>query len=185
MRSLFVEKLLVAPLEPNGVVPELRYDEQRCMSVLPDGRPLIETGLDGRTDTLTEVRAEQDDYDRPEEGDRLLVLETTTKVKREGDDIAALLLATETRQAPENDDFARGELSCATETAIGGEADDFARAEYAHGDQDRPSRSTPWLAPGGAWADTKTSVGGENDDFAPETDALEGPPVQTASLSAY
>jgi len=184
MRSLFVEKLLVAPLEPDRPLPELHYDEQRCMNVLPDGRPLIETGLDGRTDTLTEVRAEQDDYDRPEEDDRLLVLETTTKVKPEGDGFASLLLATETRQAPENDDFARGELSCATETAIGGEADDFARAEYAHDDERLLSRSSTWPAPGGAWADTKTSVGGENDDFAPETDAREDPPVQTASLSA-
>ncbi len=157
MRRLFAENFTVPLLDAPGTQPELRYDEKRQLNVTADGRPFIELGGHGSTETLTEVRAEQDDYDRPDDEDGAH-LDTTTKVRRESDDFAhSLLCGTETRQAPgERDDFARAERLLGTETAIGGEADDFAEA---HGRDHRQARSV-------AWADTKTSVRQEADDFA-------------------
>jgi hypothetical protein len=163
MRRLFAETFAVPLLEPDSPEPEMRYDEDRCLNVLPDGRAFIETGLCGRgVDTLTEVRSEQDDFDR---GDARLVfgkLDTFTKVRREGDDYESrlLTLATETRAPGERDDFARGDTDpvdhrfalgeqvAGTQTFVRREQDDFARAE--------------------SWAGTQTAVRSEADDFTSE-----------------
>jgi hypothetical protein len=128
---MFVESFLTPLLDAPGVEPELRYDEQRCLSLDIDGRPFIETGVTRRADTLTEVRAEQDDFERM---DTAIRLDTITKVAREADDFAraGMTLATETRMAPESDDWARGDRLVAleqfggTKTGRQGESDDFA-----------------------------------------------------------
>jgi hypothetical protein len=113
MRRLFAEAFLVPLLDPEQGEPELRYDEERCLNVMRDGRPFIDTGCAGRTDTLTEVRAEQDDFDRSDDEDVFGRLDTITKVRAEGDDFVSptVMFATETRRAPgERDDFSRSEI---------------------------------------------------------------------------
>jgi hypothetical protein len=44
--------------------PETRFDETRGLNVLPDGRALVDIGLDGGTVTGTKAVAERDDADR-------------------------------------------------------------------------------------------------------------------------
>jgi hypothetical protein len=180
MRRLFAEAFLVPLLDPEQDEPVLHYDEGRALNLLSDGRPFIETGhagrgFAGRTDTLTEVRAEQDDFDAPDDdGDMLAQLSTITKVRAERDDFASpeVMFATETRQAPgERDDFCRSEIALSTETAADGEADDFARGERAAGTQTFVRRESDDVAWGEHWADTKTSVRGEADDFSAEPEA--------------
>jgi hypothetical protein len=131
-RPMFVEPFLTPLLDVPGAEPELRYDEQRGLSLDATGRPFIETGITRGADTLTEVRAEQDDFERM---DTAIRLETVTKVAREADDFArsALAVATETRMKPEADDWARDDRYAAveqfggTKTGARGESDDFAR----------------------------------------------------------
>ena len=130
-RRLFVEPFLTQLLDDPGGEPELRYDERRGLSLDATGQPFIETGIGRRADTLTEVRAEQDDFERM---NTAVQLATVTKVAREADDFARshMALGTETRKAPESDDWARGERSTAaerfsgTKTSVKGETDDFA-----------------------------------------------------------
>jgi len=127
MRRLFAEAFTVPLLEPDSPELELHYDEERCMNVDSEGRVFVETGLSsGGADTFTEVRAEQDDFDRGDAGR----LDTVTKVRREGDDFESrfLMLATETRVPGERDDFARGAVDpcLGTKTSVRGESDDFA-----------------------------------------------------------
>jgi hypothetical protein len=177
MRRLFAEAFLVSLLDPEQDEPVLHYDEERALTLLSDGRPFIETGhagraFAGRTDTLTEVRAEQDDFDAPDDDtDMLAQLSTLTKVRAERDDFASpeVMFATETRQAPgEQDDFCRSEANMGTETAVGGESDDFARGERAVGTQTFVRRESDDVAWGEHWAGTKTAVRGEADDFSAE-----------------
>lgn len=151
---LFAEASLVPVAEPESPAPTWRYDESAGMNVRADGLPFVETGIAGATETLTEVRAEQDDFDRPDE-DRAFRPDTGTKVRHESDDFSRVMLGTETRSMPgEQDDFARAEHALGTETAIGGEADDFAQKSRG-------------VSAGDGWdGDTKTSVRSEADDFA-------------------
>jgi hypothetical protein len=126
MRQLFAERFAVPLIDCPDVEPKLDYDEARQLNVTSAGNPAVETGVTGRTGTLTHVRAEQDDFGRLADGD-VGRLETTTKVRREGDDFArdALMLATETRQAPgERDDFACRELTLDAEIAVPAGAED-------------------------------------------------------------
>jgi putative ATP-grasp target RiPP len=158
---LFAEQFLVAPLPPDQPEPELRYDEARQVNVTAAGRPFVELGRAGGTDTLTEVRSEADDYDQPGDEDGA-ALSTLTKVQSERDDFAAgaLGLATETRIPGERDDFA-GELLLGTYTAGDGEPDDD--------DVQARASEDGWSA---AHAGTKTSIRGEADDFCSEADDL-------------
>jgi hypothetical protein len=160
-RGLFVEQFLVVPLEPDCTEPPLRYDEQRHLNVLADGRAFIETGGAGLTQTLTEVRAEQDDFDRPD--DDAAALSTLTKIRREGDDMArdVLLFATETRQVP-------------------GEREDFARDERVHTRSTLADRARACAA---ALAVTKTEVRREADDFSRTEDDEDAAVVTAAATS--
>ena len=143
--QLFAAAFAVPLLEGFGDEPPTHYDERRQLNVLADGRVAVEMGgARGRTDTLTEVRGEQDDFDRPDDEDHGVGLDTLTHVKGEADDFArTLLLGTETRQLPgERDDFARGTdwpdgdaarmklvPNLDTKTSVRAEADDFASGE--------------------------------------------------------
>jgi hypothetical protein len=182
MRRLFAEAFLVSLLDPEHPEPELRYDEERSLNVLVDGRPFIETGAAGRSDTLTEVRAEQDDYDRPEDDRGLGALETITKVKSEREDFVSstIMFATETRRAPgERDDFARDETPSEYEDTFGVQDRGFARAEQIGGTQTFVRREREDFAVVEYWTETKTSVRPEADDFFSESDA-ESPSVEAA-----
>ena len=134
---------------------EWRHDEDLGMKVLADDRPFVETGSGGAIETLTEVRAEQDDFDRLDE------IERRAWIPRQGAGTRATtsrrhLLGIETRQLPGGrDDLTQEQRLLGTETAIGGEADDFARGDRG-------------LIEAGGWRDTKTSIRGEADDFATE-----------------
>jgi putative ATP-grasp target RiPP len=175
MRRLFAEEFLVPVLDPERPKPELRYDEERQLNVMPDGRPFVEPGRAGSTDTLTEVRSEADDYDPPPGDEALATLGTLTKVQTERDDFAAdtLGLATETRMPGERDDFAP-EVFLGTYTAGGGEPDDDDIQARAGGDYlDAPYAGTKTGARGEAddfYAGTKTGARGEADDFWSEDD---------------
>jgi hypothetical protein len=162
MRRLFAETFAVPLLEPDSPEPEMRYDEDRCLNVLPDGRAFIETGLcGGGGDTLTEVRSEQDDFDRGDARQLSGKLDTFTKVRREGDDYESrlLTLATETRAPGERDDFARGDTDPVDHR--------FALGEQVAGRAE-------------SWADTHTAVRGEADDFTSECGSHDRRP-QTAN----
>jgi len=192
MSRLFAEAFLVPLLPDEGQEPELRYDEDRALNVLPDGRPFIAMGHVSGTETMTEVRSEADDYDQPGDGDAL-TLSTITKVKAERDDFArdsAVGTSTDTRVRNEPDDEDRDaragdgffNLGTATKSSIGGEPDDtdrdaraadgfvnlgtvthtFVRAEAE--DEDRDAGAF------GFGPTTKTSVKGESDDFWSEDD---------------
>jgi len=52
------------PLHEGVESPETRFDETRSLNVLPDGRALVDIGLDGGTVTSTKAVAERDDADR-------------------------------------------------------------------------------------------------------------------------
>jgi hypothetical protein len=142
MRHLFAETFLVPLLDPEQPEPQLTYDEGRDVNVLADGTAYIETAPVAPTQTITEVRAEADDFDRPDE-DVVAWSGTDTKVRTETDDFARPpMLATETRQAPgERDDVSRAERLFDTETAIGGEADDFARGADLASDHEAAARA--------------------------------------------
>lgn len=152
MRRLFAEAFL-DPRVSSGPEPELRYDEERCLNVMADGRPFIVAACAGRTPTPAEGRIEQNNRDHPGVGGAEGLfggLDTITKVLGERDDFASsgVTVATETRQAPgERDDFARGEIACSTETDAQGEDDDFARGERCVGEC--PAGRFGW---GGLWA---------------------------------
>ena len=60
---LMVEHFL-KPLREGVEPPETRFDEARSLNVLPDGRALVDIGLDGGTVTSTKAVAERDDADR-------------------------------------------------------------------------------------------------------------------------
>jgi hypothetical protein len=169
---LFAEAFSVPLLPSDGTEPELRYDEERALNVLPDGRPFIEVGRAGGTETLTEVRSEADDYDESGHDDEV-ALTTVTKVASERDDVtrAHLGTQTETRVPGEKDDFARGAfLGTMTETSVSREPDD----------EDRDARGVEGFFSFGTV--TKTSVAGEADDFWSEDD--EPPLVGPALLSS-
>jgi hypothetical protein len=60
---MFVESLLMRPTEAGPGEIQLRYDEDRALTVTSDGEPFVETTAVGETRTLTEVRGEHDDKD--------------------------------------------------------------------------------------------------------------------------
>jgi hypothetical protein len=146
MTQLFAQAFLVPLLPADGEEPAVRYDEERALNVLPDGRPFIEAGGVGGTVTLTKMRSEADDYDTG------------------SDDVRPrpeLIVGTETRRVPgEQEDFERRSfLSSMTKTEVRAEPDDedrdargdegffnlatttwtFVQAEAEDKDQDRES----------------------------------------------
>lgn len=154
MGSLFAEAFSVSPLPDEGEAPALRYDEERALNVLPGGQPFVEMHRAGDTVTLTEVRNEIDDFDRPGE-DELLALDTVTKVRGERQDYARdeLTDGTQTRVRGEKDDFASGWSIGGTMTKT------FVRAEAD--DTDPGTEDLVSIV-------TKTAVPREADDFWPE-----------------
>jgi hypothetical protein len=123
---LFAEAFSVPLLPSDGTEPELRYDEERALNVLPDGRPFIEVGRAGGTETLTEVRSEADDYDESGHDDEV-ALTTVTKVASERDDVTETSVS---REPDDEDRDARGvegffSFGTVTKTSVAGEADDF------------------------------------------------------------
>ena len=134
MSRLFAEAFVVPLLAGELEEPAVRYDENRGLNVLPDGRPFLAVGQAGGTDTFTEVRGEADDADRA--GDQgSVTLTTVTKVKAERDDFArgaSLGTSTDTRVRNEPDDEDRAaraadgffNLGTATKTSVRAEAAD-------------------------------------------------------------
>jgi hypothetical protein len=192
MTNLFAEIFVVPTLPGDSEEVATRYDEDRALNVLPDGRPVIEMGHAGGTVTLTEAGGESDDNDPPGD-DRLFALTTVTKVKAERDDFARttnVSTTTATRVRDEADDVDRDARAseCAftpgtlTHTSVKPEADDsdraarsfegavscgtvsqtFVRAESE--DADRDARIV------NCEPTTKTAVKAEADDFWSEAD---------------
>jgi hypothetical protein len=60
---MFVESLLIRPIEAGPGEIRLRYDEDRAVTITSNGEPFVETAAVGETHTLTEVRGEHDDRD--------------------------------------------------------------------------------------------------------------------------
>jgi hypothetical protein len=120
MTQLFAQAFLVPLLPADGEEPVLRYDEERALTVLPDGRPFIEASGVGETVTLTKMRSEADDYDQ-----------ASDDARRQPE----LLVGTETRRVPaEQEDFERRSfLSSMTKTEVRAEPDDEDRD--ARGDE--------------------------------------------------
>jgi hypothetical protein len=87
-RELFVERLLVAPSEPL-LEPMARYDDERHLTVVEDGTPLVETVGTGGTETLTKATGERSD------ADSALAVGTSThtavRAEREDDDASMQL----------------------------------------------------------------------------------------------
>jgi hypothetical protein len=164
MSRLFAQAFLVPLLPDVGQEPELRYDEDRALNVLPDGRPFIAMGHVSGTETMTEVRSEADDYDQPGDDDAL-TLSTITKVKTERDDFArdsAVGTRTDTRVRNEPDDEDRDARAADGFFNLGTVTHTFVRAEAE--DEDRDAGAFDF------GPTTKTSVKGESDDFWSEDD---------------
>jgi hypothetical protein len=129
MVHLFAENFTVPVLDTEPGLPEPTYDEERSLSLDLGGNAFVERGPLSRTDTLTEVRGEQDDP----KGDIVLRTETITKVQAERPDIPedVFFLGTETRQLPpEREDRAWGPTPPSTEsmTKTGSEDDELRNA---------------------------------------------------------
>ena len=139
MTTLFAETFLAPIVEPSGGGLSFRYDEQRAINVLPDGRPVVEAASTYGVQTLTEVRSERDDF---EAARVTFSMETVTKVRSEANDRDAAdlgLVARESRATVARDAF-RPDLDGGTHTRIRAEADDFARDGIAAvGDMTAPS----------------------------------------------
>jgi hypothetical protein len=82
-REYFVENFL-QPLAAGGRQPSFRYDEDRALNVMSDGRALVDVELEGGTVTFTKAEGERDDSDRDREPT------TVTMVEAEGFDHTAL-----------------------------------------------------------------------------------------------
>jgi hypothetical protein len=61
-RVLFVDRFLVTQSAPTPEPPS-RYDEERDLTVLVDGRPVVEASVFVGTDTFTKNEGERDDAD--------------------------------------------------------------------------------------------------------------------------
>jgi len=80
-RQLFVERLLSAG-GPETALPPHRYDENRAVTLLTDGRPLVEVDATGELSTVTRLAAEMRDSDSPS----LATTTTMTFVQNEAED---------------------------------------------------------------------------------------------------
>lgn len=96
--------------------PETRFDEERGLNVLLDGRALVDIGLDGGTVTGTKAVAEQDDADRDPEPT------TVTLVQAEGFDHTA---QTESARA--------GTITLTEATSEATDADEDEDLSFLHG----------------------------------------------------
>jgi len=97
MAGFFAESFLVrasSPADPPSTQPA--YDEARKLTVLADGRPLVEAVATAGTATITRATGEADDWQNS----------TITEAKPEHDVWAAAGLSTRTEAAPESDDWA-------------------------------------------------------------------------------
>lgn len=80
-RQLFVERLL-STVGPETPLPPHRYDEGRAVTLLTDGRPLVEVDSTGELSTVTRLAGEQRDSDSPS----LATTTTMTFVQNEAED---------------------------------------------------------------------------------------------------
>ena len=80
-RQLFVERLLAA-VGPETPLPPHRYDEDRALTLLADGRPLVEVDATGELGTVTKLAGEMRDSDSPS----LATTTTMTFVQNEAED---------------------------------------------------------------------------------------------------
>lgn len=78
-KTFLVERFL-QPLRDGEPGLETRFDEERGLNILSDGRALVDVGLDGGTITGTRASGERDDDDRDPEPT------TVTMVQAEGYD---------------------------------------------------------------------------------------------------
>jgi len=144
--EFFVENFL-HPLEEGEPQPPTRYDEERGLNVMSDGRALVDIELEGGTVTGTKAGGEQDDADRDPEPT------TVTMVQAEGYDYMAQAAAVqagtitlteanaEATDADEDEDISQllpsslsverskewtlGLLGTITNTAVDAESSDF------------------------------------------------------------
>jgi hypothetical protein len=84
-RDLFVEPLLIAPDAPTPKSVS-RYDESRDLTVLLDGRPLVEAIPAGGTETITKSDGERDDVDNPALTAPIAGTTTYTAIRAERED---------------------------------------------------------------------------------------------------
>jgi hypothetical protein len=86
-RSLFVAPLLVEP-EAAESEPPTRYDEERDLTLLGDGTPLVEATRLAGTNTLTKNNGEHDDADEAARigGFAGTMTSTAIRAEREDDD---------------------------------------------------------------------------------------------------
>jgi hypothetical protein len=103
-RLLFVDRLLIAPSEAQPE-PVSRYDEERDLTVIDDGTPLVESCGAGGTETFTKNDGERGDADFASSEMATGATQTYTAVKteREDDDAPAALWGgtqLDTRQFP-------------------------------------------------------------------------------------
>jgi hypothetical protein len=78
----------------------IRYSERLSYNVTPGGRPAVVASASGQVRTVTEIRAEDDDFEST------WGVRTKTEAKPEGDDLTSEShVRTSTKAAPEDDDF--------------------------------------------------------------------------------
>ncbi len=100
MAGFFAESFLVRASSPADAAStkEPAYDEARNLTVLADGRPLVEAAATAETATITRATGEEDDWQSNNP--------TVTEAKPEHDVWAVAALSTRTEAAPESDDWA-------------------------------------------------------------------------------
>jgi hypothetical protein len=80
-RQLFVERLLSAPGSETALPPQ-RYDEDRAVTLLTDGRPVVEVDAPAELSTVTKLAGEMRDTDSPS----LTSTTTQTFIQNEAED---------------------------------------------------------------------------------------------------
>jgi hypothetical protein len=110
MAGFFAESFLIRASLPADAAStnESAYDEARSLTVLADGRPLVEAVATAETTTITKATGEADDWQSNNP--------TVTEAKPERDVWAVAGLSTRTEAAPESDDWTAPPSRPGTET---------------------------------------------------------------------
>lgn len=116
MVELFAEAFLESLQEPDHQEPEHRYDEDRSLCVLADGRVYVEHAAVGDTQTSTKAVGEHDDRDD----------DIITEVRGEGDLFSVAADGTHTAIRGEADDWAATRKDTETVTLVDSEGIDWA-----------------------------------------------------------
>ena len=140
----FVENFL-QPLGEGDPQPVIRYNEERSLNVMSDGRALVDIELEGGTVTGTKAGGEQDDADRDREPT------TVTLVQSEGYDYTAQVAAVQA-----------GTVTLTEANAEATDADEDDDLQFMRS-VSPTERSTEWIL-GLLGTITKTAVDAESSD---------------------